>query len=166
MKSVKIFEKLTEDVKPVMSFDEFGLLVYHPNYMPKKLSLVIYDIQEEIRDLNQKIYSITKEISELDFSDIESFEKKKELATQVKNLEDEVYKSVTHYVECLCKLPQGSLISKLESVLDQKEEIEEYPIETLVYYLQSEINQGIRDYNLEKAGLTEKDLKTNEEVGK
>lgn len=163
MKTVKIFDKLVEKVKPILSYEEFGFFVYHPNYLPKKVSLIVFQTYDEINRLNSLIYKKTKNISDLDLDVESNLEVKKTLSDEIKKLENQVTEEIITYIETVSKLTPGSLEKIVSDSLSEKEELEDYPVETLLYEIFKEINITIREYNLKEAGITENDIITKDD---
>ncbi|BAY20819.1 hypothetical protein NIES2100_05630 [Calothrix sp. NIES-2100] len=162
MKSVKIFDKVLDKVKPILEIQDLNLKVYHPNILSKAASLSIFDTQNEVSFLNDKLSKKSDELSKLssvDKLDQKNLDQRKAITREITAINDEIDKNIYNYVETLCKLKPGKLKEIVEEFYNDNEDLD-YPKEKLVSDLFNEINQALSEYNekeLEKRGISGQD---------
>lgn len=145
-KSVKIFDKIRNKLEPLLIIEDLDLTIYHPNVLPKEVSLAIFDSQTQVTFSNDKIEQKNIELAELSAVkklDKVNLEKRKAITLEISGLNDEIDKEICTYIEQLAKLKQGSLRTKLDAL----EFEEDYPREKLVADIFTEINTALREHN-------------------
>ena len=169
-KRTKLFDKIKDKVKPILTADDLGfggileLSVYHPTTLSKAANLTIYESQETTSWLQDRLTEKSEELDNLrtdEKPDQKNLNKRKVLTKDLAAIKDEIEQQIGAYIEALARLKPGEFKKKIDELYENVNESEstewddllDYPRENLFSDIFREINQAIVAYNSKELGI-------------